>query len=130
VRDLRLSYDGRTMLHANPLHFFIPQGNITALIGPNGSGKTTLLRALLGENFKTSGTIEWMGKEVGKIPRLEISSLLAYVPQEPIYDPQLTVRRFISLALLPELNFWSSLTPEQNKRVDDTLIEFHLIKDQ
>ena len=44
--------------------FTIPQGKITAVIGPNGSGKTTLLQAIAGILSPSAGEIRVMGKPV------------------------------------------------------------------
>ncbi|MFE6970013.1 ABC transporter ATP-binding protein [Isoptericola sp. NPDC057653] len=43
-RDLRLSYDRRTVVDGAAIE--LRPGQVTALLGPNGSGKSTLLRSL------------------------------------------------------------------------------------
>ncbi|XP_015114991.1 ATP-binding cassette sub-family C member Sur [Diachasma alloeum] len=50
----------------------IPRGKLTLIVGKTGSGKTSLISAMLGENLKLRGTIEW-AKDVR----------VAYVSQRP-----------------------------------------------
>lgn len=54
-RDLRLSYDTRTVVHGAALE--LAPGAVTALIGPNGSGKSTLLRSLARLHTPDAGTV-------------------------------------------------------------------------
>jgi ABC-type Mn2+/Zn2+ transport system ATPase subunit len=73
----------------------IPQGKITAIIGPNGSGKTTLLRAVLGLIPLKGGKISVFGRELR-----EVRNLISYVPQRFNFDKgfPITVREFLELA--------------------------------
>jgi len=60
--------------------FQLDEGERVALIGRNGSGKSSLLAALAGEGHLDDG-------EVWRQPGLR----LAYVHQEPLFDPELSV---------------------------------------
>ncbi len=67
VRDLSLGFGASTVLSG--LNLDIPEGQITALIGPTGSGKTTFLRSLNRMNDKVSkhwhlGTILLGGSDI------------------------------------------------------------------
>jgi len=67
VRDLSLGFGAATVLSG--LNLDIPEGEITALIGPTGSGKTTFLRSLNRMNDKVSkhwhrGTILLGGSDI------------------------------------------------------------------
>lgn len=46
----------------------IIEGEIHALIGPNGAGKTTAIKQLSGEIFPDSGTIEFNGQDITRLP--------------------------------------------------------------
>ncbi len=48
--------------------FAIPQGELHALIGPNGAGKTTLIAQLSGAIFADSGTIQFAGADITRLP--------------------------------------------------------------
>lgn len=76
----------------------VPQGKITAVIGPNGSGKTTLLRAILGLVPLKGGEIRIFGHELD-----DVRQLVSYVPQKFNFDRgfPITVREFLELARIP-----------------------------
>jgi zinc transport system ATP-binding protein len=77
VRDLAISFDGRTVIHG--LNFDLHAGDDLAVIGPNGSGKTVLLKALLGL-IPFDGEIRWS-------PRAR----LGYVPQKVAADRRMPI---------------------------------------
>lgn len=61
----------------------VRSGELIALVGPNGSGKTTLAKAMCGLLQPTSGEIELLGKKLDEYDRLQMSSLVSYVYQNP-----------------------------------------------
>lgn len=46
--------------------FSIEPGEVVGLLGPNGAGKTTTIQMLLGITLRTSGTINYFGKDFAK----------------------------------------------------------------
>lgn len=46
----------------------IDRGEICGIVGPNGSGKTTLFHLLSGYHSLTAGSIEWQGRDIGRLP--------------------------------------------------------------
>lgn len=52
----------------------IPEGKVTAILGPSGTGKTTLLKLMTGQEVPHSGQVNVLGQEV---PQLSMESLLA-----------------------------------------------------
>ncbi len=67
--------------------FSIPAGSFTAILGPNGSGKTTLVRMILGRLPPAAGQLEVFGRS----PRRG-DPTIGYVPQRPVFDPELSIR--------------------------------------
>ncbi len=67
--------------------FSIAGGSFTAVLGPNGSGKTTLIRMILGQLAPESGRLEVFGRT----PRRG-DPTIGYVPQRPVFDPELSIR--------------------------------------
>lgn len=57
LENVRLRFDSRGIAGLSDVSLNLPEGTITALMGPNGSGKTTLLRILSGEIKPDSGKI-------------------------------------------------------------------------
>jgi branched-chain amino acid transport system ATP-binding protein len=46
----------------------VPEGSVLGLLGPNGAGKTTLFNVISGDMPQTSGTIEFLGQDIGHVP--------------------------------------------------------------
>jgi branched-chain amino acid transport system ATP-binding protein len=62
VKDIHVSYGHVNAL--NGVSIVVRQGQVVSLIGSNGAGKSTLLSAVLGIKQPSSGTIEFMGKDI------------------------------------------------------------------
>lgn len=80
----------------------IPQGEITALIGPNGCGKTTLLRAAARQLPLYAGEILLDGRSVGAYGRKEFARTASFMPQIRAV-PSITVRGLVSHGRFPHL---------------------------
>ena len=63
--DVKQIYAGYGKLPVlNDITIQVEKGEFVALIGPNGVGKTTLMRAVSGILPPSSGSIEFMGKDI------------------------------------------------------------------
>jgi zinc transport system ATP-binding protein len=82
--------------------FSITQREIVAIVGPNGGGKTTLLRLILGLEKPQQGTVNVLGSTPHKA-----RSLLGYVPQQTMYDPQfpICVRDVVRMGVIEQHPF-------------------------
>lgn len=70
----------------------VNEGELVTLIGNNGAGKTTLLMTLCGILKQTSGTIEFLGTKLGKLPPHRIFKLgLVQVTQDGEIFNKMTV---------------------------------------
>lgn len=58
MSGLRASFSVERASFALEIDLVVPEGTVTAVVGPNGSGKTTTLRTLAGLIQPTSGRIE------------------------------------------------------------------------
>ena len=94
AEDLWLSFGSEEPV-LQGVSFSVPQGSITAIIGPNGSGKTTLLKVLLGFLLPQKGKV-WV---LGKTPQ-QARGEVAYVPQRFTFDKTfpITVLEFLQLS--------------------------------
>lgn len=66
IKDLQVHYGRIQALHGISLE--VNEGEIVSLIGANGAGKTTTMRAIAGLLNSSSGSIEFDGKDVTKVP--------------------------------------------------------------
>lgn len=80
VNDINVYYGN---IHAvKDISFEVKEGEIVTLIGANGAGKTTTLQTISGILKHSSGTIEFMGQDLAKIPAHKIVSMgLAQCPE-------------------------------------------------
>jgi len=97
----------------------IESGQFTALMGPSGSGKSTLLKVMNGMLSHTEGKVLFNGVDLGKIRNR--TSLVAYVPQDDILRPSLTV--FETLKFFARLRLPTSYSLEQKSKVVDFILE-------
>jgi ABC-type branched-subunit amino acid transport system ATPase component len=77
----------------------VPEGSITALIGPNGSGKTTLFNVITGYLPADSGRVTFAGNDVsGKAPGRLYNTGLSRTFQQARVFPQLSVQENLVVA--------------------------------
>ncbi len=86
LEHVSLAFDHLSLLDNAVLQ--VEAGERLALVGRNGSGKSTLLKLLAGDVQPDAGT-------VSRVHALR----MAYVPQEPVFDPQETVTQAVTKAL-------------------------------
>lgn len=64
------------------IHFKVPKGKTTAIVGGTGSGKSTIAKLLLRLNDVTSGQITLGGQPLQQLTQEMIRSKISYVPQK------------------------------------------------
>ncbi len=88
VRSVGKRYGTVTALE--DVSFALAGGEVMALVGPNGAGKSTLIKCLVGL-IRHSGSVEVCGTSVERQGR-SARRLLGYLPQNPAFHLDLTVR--------------------------------------
>ena len=82
--------------------FCLYEGEFVVVLGPSGSGKSTMLNIIGGIDNPSSGEIEYMGKDIGKISPRELTNYrrnaVGFVFQFYNLIPNLTARENIQLA--------------------------------
>jgi len=73
IRDLHFSRRGHKIFDG--IDVSIPQGKITAIMGPSGTGKTTLLQLIGGQLRPDEGTVTVDGTDVHRLSRRELFAL-------------------------------------------------------
>lgn len=73
IRDLHYAVGARPIFAGVDID--VPQGQITAVMGPSGTGKTTLLRLLTGQVAADRGRIELFGQSVGDTDKAGLYAL-------------------------------------------------------
>lgn len=101
---------GRKQILKN-IHLSFFYGAKIGVLGLNGSGKSTLLRIIAGVDPDYLGEVHWnKGISIG------------YLPQEPILDPNLTVKQVVEQAVAPQIALMKEFE-EVNMRFGDELSE-------
>ncbi len=91
----------------------VPAGSVYGLAGPNGAGKTTLLGILAGIRKATEGEVT-VEAETGEV---------AVISDTTRFDPWLTGREVVALALTLSSTGGSMTTRENAERVDEVLAQ-------
>jgi branched-chain amino acid transport system ATP-binding protein len=74
------------------ISFSVQRGEIYTLLGTNGAGKTTTLRTITRLITKTSGRVEFDGKDISNTPSHALPALgLCHVPEGRRVFPELSV---------------------------------------
>lgn len=90
IKDLCVQYEKHQVLKEVSME--VNEGEIVTLIGSNGAGKTTLLRTISGIKGSASGTIEFMGKPIQKLPSHKIVDLgIGHIPEGRRVFPEMTI---------------------------------------
>jgi branched-chain amino acid transport system ATP-binding protein len=70
----------------------VEEGEIVAVLGANGAGKTTLLRSIFGLVKIKQGSINFMGREIHRLPPYSIAkSGISLCPERRRLFPEMTV---------------------------------------
>ncbi len=97
TQGLSKQYAGLTAV--NNVNFELPTGQIRALIGPNGAGKSTFVGMLSGRIESTSGSVQFNGKDITRLPAHKRISLgMAYTFQITSIFASLSVHENVALA--------------------------------
>ena len=122
VRALSRSFG--EVLAVDGLTFDVRPGEILGLVGPNGAGKTTSLRTIAGVLPVQSGEISVVGKDLDVDP-LGAKSLMAWIPDEPQPDENLTVLEHLEFtAGIYGIEDWGPTAHELLARFD--LLNLHV----
>jgi sulfate/thiosulfate transport system ATP-binding protein len=118
VRNVSKSFNGFQALEDVSLS--VPDGSLTALLGPSGGGKSTLLRVIAGLEAPDSGDVLFSGESVTTLPAQERG--VGFVFQHYAAFKHMTVRDNIAFGL----KIRKRPKAEVRERVDELLALVHL----
>lgn len=119
AEELSISY-GNAVIVEN-LDLLIPEGKITAVIGPNGCGKSTILKSLARIIPARSGVILLDGKAIHQLPSAEVARKLAILPQSPTAPEGLLVEELVAYGRYPHQKGFGRLTGEDREQIGRAL---------
>lgn len=115
AEKLTVGYGGNPII--NGLDIAIPEGHITAIIGPNGCGKSTILKALSRLIPVQGGTVLLDGKAIAQLPGTEIARKMAILPQSPVSPPGLTVEELVAYGRYPHQRGFGRLNDKDKEKI-------------
>jgi sulfate transport system ATP-binding protein len=118
VRNVSKSFNGFRALEDVSLS--VPDGSLTALLGPSGGGKSTLLRVIAGLEAPDSGEVLFSGEAVTRLPAQDRG--VGFVFQHYAAFKHMTVRDNIAFGL----KIRRRPKAEVRARVDELLALVHL----
>ena len=100
VRDLRIGYDGKTVLEK--IDFDVARGEVFVILGGSGCGKSTLLRTMIGLIKPLAGSVKVDGEEflgVGGAARVAMLRKFGVLYQSSALFSSMTLVENVSLGL-------------------------------
>lgn len=126
AHQLTLAYENTCII--TDLHLTIPDGQITALVGPNGCGKSTLLRGISRLLKPRAGSVLLNSQDIWKLPTKELAKQLGILPQGPVAPEGLTVHELVAQGRYPHQS-WLQQWSAEDERVTREALEITNITD-
>lgn len=118
VCNLSAGYGKKDVI--SDVNFTVSEGEILTLIGPNGGGKSTVLKAVTGFLPKR-GEVKFLGQELEKIPRRELSKILSVMLTERVRPDLMTCRDVVSAGRYPYTGMMGVLSENDREIVEDSI---------
>jgi len=119
IQNLSFAYGKNSVF--KDLQLELNRGTFYGLIGANGSGKSTLLELLTGGLPATSGTVQFMDKDISHYSKQELATSMALVPQHFTMDFEYSVRDVVLMGRHPHIPRFSSPSAKDYKKVDKAM---------
>ncbi len=113
---LVVGYGGEPVLDG--VDVAIPDGRVTALIGPNGCGKSTLLKTLGRQLRPSAGQARLGGADVGASSARAFAREVSFLPQQPVVPEGITVRELIAFGRYPFTGAFAALSEVDHRAVE------------
>lgn len=101
----------------------VSPGEHWALLGPNGAGKSTLMAILGARSHPTTGTVDVLGRRLGRVDMRELRTHIGHVDPRWRIDVPITAHDVVLTGLTntPELDRRHAYTDDEHRHADDLL---------
>lgn len=127
AQNIKVTINGKEIVHG--LDFGIPEGRITAIIGPNGCGKSTTLKAIC-RLIPCTGSVEYAQQDIKNFSRRDFAKIIAILTQSPQAPADLTVRDLVEMGRFPHRSLFGGGGKDDKEHVDWALKEANLTQFQ
>ncbi|WP_428241746.1 Fe(3+) dicitrate ABC transporter ATP-binding protein FecE [Gynuella sp.] len=121
TQNLVVGYGAETILKGVDLT--IPDGKITALLGPNGCGKSTLLKTMARLLRPRSGQVLWQGQNLHRQPSRQIARQLALLAQTQQIPESVSVAELVAYGRSPYTGFWGRLDQSDRETITRVMVQ-------
>jgi iron complex transport system ATP-binding protein len=115
AQNICVSINDKEIVHNLSLE--IPEGKVTAIIGPNGCGKSTTLKAL-SRILPYKGSVSFKGQEMSGLSQREFAKCLAILTQSPQAPADLTVNDLVEMGRFPHRSFLGRAGKDDKEHVE------------
>ena len=115
AQNISVSINEKEIVHGISLD--IPEGKVTAIIGPNGCGKSTTLKAL-SRILPYKGSVTFKGQEMSTLSQREFAKSLAILTQSPQAPSDLTVNDLVEMGRFPHRGFLGRAGKDDKEHVE------------
>lgn len=112
---ITLRYDDHIIVDG--LDIAIPDGQVTAIIGPNACGKSTLLKALARLLRPSEGQVVLDGEQIHRLPTKEVARRIGLLPQTPIAPEGILVADLIARGRSPHQKLFQQWSKADERSV-------------
>ncbi|QFU90375.1 ABC transporter ATP-binding protein [Amycolatopsis sp. YIM 10] len=119
ARDLTLRYGDRVV--STRLSLDLPDGSLSAIVGPNACGKSTLLRAFVRLLKPAEGHVRLDDREVGAYPTKALARSLGFLPQDPVAPEDIRVRQLVARGRFPHQSLLSTWSEQDAEAVAEAM---------
>jgi len=110
AQDLSVRFHRTSVL--DQLSIGLPDGEVTAIVGPNACGKSTLLRSLARLQKASAGQVILDGQSIAAQNSKSVARRLAILSQSPVAPEGLTVRDLALRGRTPHQSAWRQFSHE------------------
>ena len=115
AQNISVSINEKEIVHSISLD--IPEGKVTAIIGPNGCGKSTTLKAL-SRILPYKGSVTFKGQEMSTLSQRDFAKCLAILTQSPQAPSDLTVNDLVEMGRFPHRGFLGRAGKDDKEHVE------------
>jgi iron complex transport system ATP-binding protein len=119
TEKLTVGYDDNIII--TDLTVDIPDGRVTAIVGPNACGKSTLLRGLARLLKPSGGAVILDGSDISTMHTKEVARRLGLLPQTSIAPEGITVADLVSRGRFPHQKVMRQWSPADADAVAEAM---------